>query len=203
MPKTIYEYIDDEVLQKNIMIAFRISRVKNLSLDSTFQHFSSKYKYVVVSLEGEQKTEHIHGVIANPSITTDEVRDYIRELYPDAKGNKCLYTKESMDKKQLLKYTLKEGQFLFSGFRKEFIENMVILSSVKENLNKKIQTNEEELLLGHITYKKFVTNHLEIIVQHNQNLYINHLKAYFFKMRLKSGDVSFVHFAENYFLDYL
>lgn len=198
-------YFEDQFFAKNSMCAFRLSCIDGLALDKTFHHLKDVFPILLCSAEGETRKFHIHGVVAMATSSSPEnfplyVRTKLKELYPMARGIKCIYVRLSKNKKQLLKYTLKEGQFQYQGFRKELIEKCYLLSSVKENLNKKIQDNEELLLTKKINYTRFVTTHLEIIVSHNQNLYVNHVKSYFNKMKLKSGEISYYAFAEENFL---
>lgn len=199
------QYLEKQFLSTHDMCAFRIACVDGLSLDNVFLGLKDEYPVLLVSSEGEEKKFHIHGVAAMPLLDsgddfTGTVRLSIKKVFPTAKGNKCLYVKKSKDKKQLLKYTLKEGTFKYQGFSKILIDKLFQLSCNKENLNKKIQDNEEDLLMHTISYSRFVVRHLEIIVSHNQNIYCNHVKSYFNKMRLKSGDISYRQFAEENFL---
>lgn len=211
-------YLEKEFLSRHIMYAIRISRVQELNLDRTFDYFKRMTtvpgkgpdpRYIpslLFSEEGLNGTHHIHGVVAFdnsriPEKPEEYLRNIIKEMYPDAKGNRCLYVKRSQEPKQLMKYTLKEGNYRYMGFRKSLINRMVLCSSKKENLKQKVRENEERLLSSEISYEKFVEEHLLIMVSHNQNIYINHVKSYFNKMQLKSGDISVRMFIEKYFLD--
>lgn len=191
------------------MIAFRISRVKDLSMDRIFADFKSNYPYVLLSSEGGEttdikgKTFHIHGVVCSPTAETITVREQLKALYPNAKGNRCLYTKESHNKKQLIKYTLKEGNFIYQGFLTEFISRMEICSNTKDDIKSKILELEENYLCREINFEDFAVAYVEVLINHNQNPRLSTLTPYFNKMQLKSGKLSTRSFlVNNNILDY-
>lgn len=185
--------------------ALRIKHVQSLELQRTLIFFSDKScKYVLVSMEEGKGTEgtHIHGLISGESSTTaQDVRNWIKELYPDAKGNKCLYVSLVKNVKQTTKYTLKEGKFLYKGFNQPFIRTMLACSNKKESIASKITQNEEDLLSNKIHYNQFVTNYLQIKVDHGQNIYNSHIKAYCTRFMLKSGTITYRQYADQFLLD--
>lgn len=197
---TAFDYIE---------VHFRIKHCPGIHLENTYKHFikNKTFKRVIVSLE-TSGGEHIHGQVSiSPSDITlrtlkENIRNYIKELYPTAKGNKCLYVKEISNTKQSIKYVLKEGNFLYYGFTQKYIQQLYKLSTNKENLKDKIVTNEENLLLGKITYPQFCIEYIQIKIDHNQRINKTHLQGYFNLYKLKSGETSVRQFWENNFLSY-
>lgn len=188
-------------LDVNKFFALRIKHVQSLELQRTLTFFSDKCKYVLVSMEegkGKEGT-HIHGLISGEFETTAQVvRTWIKELYPDAKGNKCLYVSLVKNVKQTSKYTLKEGKFLYKGFNQPYIRTMLACSNKKESIAAKIAQNEENLLSGAIFFETFVINYLIIKVEHGQNIYDSHIMAYCNRLRLKSGETSYEVYAQRF-----
>lgn len=186
--------MNDCVLSTLRLYAFRISKLSDLELDTTFNHMKSHYKWLVISQETNPSL-HLHGVIGINRPDTDKqekarIRSVIQSLYPKAVGNKHLYTANVLKKKQIFKYTLKEGNFVHQGFTNEFITDMFKTSTPKENLGDKVKQNEEQFLLGKITFQDFKENYVKIKVEHNQRLYPNHIRAYFNIFMLKSGNMT-------------
>ena len=130
------------VLSKTTFYSFRIKNVKHINLDNTFKFLNKKKKnkYLLLSLEDGQGPNgvHIHGMIGNNHITTQKVREYIKKMYPDAKGNKCLSVTIVKDVKQMSKYILKEGKYQYKGFDADFIRTMHKCSNKKEKIAEKI-----------------------------------------------------------------
>lgn len=202
------QHIQFELLKNHAMFAIRIAKVENLDMDNLFQRLP--YNYVLLSQEGKDTDNyHIHGVVLverhkerNDEYLKTQLRQNIKDLYPSAIGNKCLTVKEARSKKQLMKYTLKEGNYVYKGFDKTLIDKLFKLSNVKENLKVKITDNEERLLLNEIDYETFLINHIDILVSHGQSLYNNHIKAYANRFLIKSGNMSPSVYVQKYFLEY-
>lgn len=142
---------------------------------------------------------HLHGIIGqkkekeeneNDIAIKQLLRTRIQEIYPGAKGNKHLYTSKVTKKQSIFKYTLKEGNYKFQGLSKSFIKEQEKLSSTKEHLNEKVIQNEENLILGKISFLQFKIQYINIKVDHNQNLYRNHIKSYFLRFQFKSDRMS-------------
>lgn len=199
--------------------AFRVSNVENLSLAKTFEAFShSGYSKVIVSEETSNKgVIHHHGLLAwlpsdyeveinGKQVSTmpaerahETISGVIKRIYPDAKGNRCIYIRQSIDKKQLLKYTLKEGLFFQKGFTHNYISAALLLSTGKEGMKKAFEKNVERYLLGTIDLLTFMSNHIALKVKHQQPLYNNHLLAYFRSVAIRQGDISSVDYAQTFY----
>jgi len=186
--------------------AFRISRVSDLDLETTFVGFM-KPKPIPERLVISEETSsagilHHHGLIAWET-SPDKPRDYlnglIKEIYPDAKGNSCIYIRQSLDKNQLLKYTLKEGLFKVHGFSAKYIADALVLSSKKEDMKGSFDRNVDAYLLGTINFKKFMTKHIDLKVSHKQPLYTNHLLAYFRSVAMRKGDIKSEDYADVFY----
>lgn len=130
------------------------------------------------------------------------VREILKKTYPDATGNKCLYVRESLNKKQLLKYTLKEGLFLQKGFSERFVQAALKLSAVKGDIKTQFTANVDAYKLGQKTFLQFKVDHVNIKIEHNQPLYANHLKSYFMMIGMQKGDISVLEYVETTFEQY-
>lgn len=186
--------------------AFRISRVDNLSLHKTFQGFlDDEYEKIIVSEETSKAgVLHHHGLVAfvpttdNIGTPHERIVKIIKRVYPDAKGNKCIYVRQSINKTQLLKYTLKEGLYFTHGFTQDFVTSALLLSSSKEGMKKAFQTNLDRLLLDSQDFKTFMANHVDLKVKFNQPLYDNHLMAYFKGIAIRSGELTSIEYVERF-----
>lgn len=197
----------DEFFQYPCEYSIRIKHVDGLDLERTFKFFEDPvFSRVLLSLE-KSGGEHIHGhlsmdnIWATPKDAKDFITGFIKKIYPDAKGNKCLYVKEVLKKKRNIQYVLKEGTYLYRGFSQKFIETMDKCSLKKERLKEKILENEENLLSKRIDYHRFCINYIQIKVDHGQNLYNNHIKAYFNRFDIISGNTTAAEYYEIYFTD--
>lgn len=199
--QTTLNQLKCHVFMKQIFITFRVKHVEGLSKPLEF--FGDKiveefgYANIILGREDEGDDMHLHGLIALPKKTKqsvkeleNNVRDMIKKCYPDAKSNKCLQVKVAKSKTQATKYTLKEGDYFSSGFPKEIIEKFFLLSTQKTGIEKKIQMNEESYIIGACTFPEFAVRHLNIQVQHGQNIYAQHLKAYLTRFMLLNGYMS-------------
>lgn len=169
------------------VFAFRITLPEDvLSLEKTFDGFKEISPRLIVSEERSSKgVLHHHGLVTIPGLTKEGLRECIRTIYPDATGNKNIYTALAEKKKQLLKYTLKEGKFLQQGFSTEFIQAALTLSSSKEGMDTAFTNLYDSLFLGQITMSVYKREYIKLKIIHGQNLYGNHLQAYFTTVAFK------------------
>lgn len=194
-----------EALITDKCLAFRVSKVPGLCIESLWHYLEDDYDGLVISSE-KHPIQHLHGIVMINSRLVDmeeeqiNLRKKIKLCYPSAKGNKNLYTAKVRSIKQCFKYTLKEGDFKYKGFVKSYVEEMFLLSVPKDSLADKILENEENLLLKKIDFEQFKMNYIQIKVDHNQNLYVNHIRSYFYRFYVKSGAISTLEFL-NYYLD--
>lgn len=166
--------------------AIRIT-VDSLELRKTFAIFES-FPKVVVSEEGDGMNTRLHHHIILPTNkSSDEIKKLIRVAYPDAIGNKCIYVKPSRDKRSLMKYTLKEGNYLYKGFTDQFIKDSFKCSSSKTDLKKEIDLLEEKVILQKITMLQFIEAYIDLKVKYSQDLRDTNLKPYFKRIMIKSG----------------
>lgn len=176
--------------------AIRIT-VDDLDLEKTYKLFNHYDKFIV-SEEGDGLNTRLHHhIILVTTESSDQIKDKIREVYPDAKGNKCIYCKPSRDKRQLAKYTVKEGNYKYKGFSDKFIEEAFLVSNPKTNLSTEINELEEQYILHKIESQEFLEKYILIKTKHNQPLYSNHIKSYMMKMMIKAGRASAGAYAEG------
>lgn len=179
--------------------AVRIKHVKNLELDKTFNFFTKQdiYSVVLVAEEGEGYNLHQHLLLRGKSLCKNKIGLHIKEVYPDARGNKCFSISSARDVKQLLKYTLKEGEFLCKGIPNSVLEVAYKLSAPKTDLKKKLRDNEEDLILDKITLLQFTERYLQIKVDHTQPIYANHIQAYVTRLGMSTGKISINNYAQR------
>lgn len=176
--------------------AIRIT-VEELDLEKTFKLFSYAQKFIV-SEEGDGDNTRIHHhILLVTDETSDQIKVRIREVYPTAKGNKSIYTKPSRDKRQLAKYTVKEGNYKYKGFTEKYIQDTFKCSKAKTDLKKDIDKLEEDYILDKIGSLVFLEKYIELKVKHDQPLYTNHIKAYMMKMMIKSHHASSKAYADG------
>lgn len=208
VPKKILETVVDFHGAMNLFLfkddktecfAVRIKHVKQLELDRTFSHFNLKkhYSIVLVAEEGEGYNLHQHLMLRGKDLTKALVASHIKEIYPDCSGNKCFSVSTARDVKQLLKYTLKEGEYVCKGIPQSLLETAYMLSNPKTDLKKKLKDNEEELILGKISLKQFTEAYIQIKVDHTQPIYSNHIQAYVTRMGMATKAISISSYAQN------
>jgi hypothetical protein len=183
MSRTIDEHFN--VLE--VWWAIRLSSFDSLSIETT-KRMLEPYKYIV-SEEGDGITTKYHQhIILVYDTDTEGVRKLIKQTYPECQGNKCIYIKASKDKRQLAKYTLKEGLYCYKGFSKEYIEDAFKCSKPKTDLKKDMTENEDKFILGKIELLQFTKNYINLKVKHGQPLYMNHIEAYIRKMACQQDE---------------
>jgi len=180
--------------------ALRISKVVGLNLDKTYDFFATKGKYtvVVVSEEGSHSTKDYHQhCLLRGNLNKEDVVTDLKELYPDCKGNKCYSISEARDQKQLLKYTLKEGEYLSKGIPEKVLALAKKLSNPKTDLNKKIVDIYDLLLMGKITMREYSRRYIQIKIDHRQNIYPHHIAAHFRSVAMSCGEMEVNDFADS------
>lgn len=166
--------------------AIRIAHVEGLDLDKTLSGFQAYFSKIIISEETSNKgVIHHHGLLANEGTNKDQITKYIRAIYPDAKGNKCMYIRPADNKKQLLKYTVKEGKYRQVGFTNTFIDAALSCSSSKEQMQKEFTNLLEEFQLDQIDFNTYIKKYILLKAKHDQPLYTNHLIAFFRGIMLK------------------
>lgn len=176
--------IDECFNELEIWWAVRLSSFDKLSLETT-QQMLSPFKYII-SEEGDGITTKYHQhIILVCDLDTEGVRALVKKTYPDCQGNKCIYIKACRDKKQLAKYTLKEGNYVYKGFSKKYIDETFKCAKPKTDLKKDMTENEDNYILDKITDSQFVQRYIDLKVKHDQPLYMNHIEAYVRKMVCK------------------
>ncbi len=189
------------LLEKKDVWAVRLAKLPDLSLQTTYECIKQISESFIVSEEGSGDTLHQHIYMCG-DLTRSQITEAIKVTYPTCKGNKNIYCQPAKKKKQLLKYTIKEKCFLSTGFSSTFIQDLLKLSRPKTDLKDSFVKLEEQLLLGKITFAKYVTQYLDLKVKHDQNLYTSHLIAFFRKMAIRSGNYTTEVYAE-YFIEQL
>jgi len=168
----------------------RIAEVENLTLDYAKELLIGFVDYYIVSEEVSKKGKlHQHWVICAPGLSHEKITNYIKEWYPDAKGNKCIAIREARNPKQLIKYTLKDNNFIFKGFSKKFIDTSLKLSYSTSKMKDEFSKLNDRVKLKEITYDEYCTKYMEYKVKHEQPIYENHIIANYRRVAIALGEV--------------
>lgn len=176
--------------------AARISKVNDLDLQHTLDAFDDADQFIV-SEEGTGIRLHQHLLIADHTFDRQKVLETIKKAYPAAKGNKNLYVKKAENFGQLLKYTLKEGNYMSKGFTDLLLTDMEMLAMPKTEVKQKFIDLEDKLLLQQITFFEFMLRYVQLKVDHGQNIYNNHLIAYFRRFALRTETFSMKQYVQE------
>lgn len=122
-------------------------------------------------------------------IKTQRSLETLRKLVKSSiySGRNNYYLKPSTNSKQMLKYTLKDGNYVFKNIDEKWLETLRKCSN-KKGLDKfgiELQTLEENFLGNSITFTQFGRSFIKLKIDYGQNLYGNHIKAYLTKMKCK------------------
>lgn len=128
----------------------------------------------------------LHFHIIHCDINKDSVTDRIKQVWPDAKGNKCIYVKKAHSLRQALKYVVKDGDFIYEGLSKEFVEDLFQVSHQKIDIIAEIVKLEEQIILGEIEFIDFIDKYVELKASIGP-IYTQHLVAYFLGISLRTG----------------
>lgn len=191
--------LEMKFLENYSIIAGRVQLVNELDLDRTFNGLKSKYPLLVV---GEETSKagvlHHHVYAGSLTATVDGLKTDIKTIYPDAIGNTKIYTKMARDASQLIKYTVKEKHFLHQGFSDNFIRDITKLGKSKEGCKKEFSRLEDKLILKAIDMNHFMEEYIALKVKYEQNLYDNHIMAYFKRMSIKVGEMSAKEYSKKF-----
>lgn len=189
--------IETMMLNGATFVCARIAAVKDLELTKTEEGFKDYNHYIISEEIARNGKLHQHLLLSADEISETSVTKRIKEIYPDASGNKCLYVKLAKNTKQAMKYTVKEGNFRTKGFSSAYVEDMQKLSRSKEDMQKKFTKLEEQVLLKQITFRNFMKEYILLKVLHSQPLYDNHITAYFKRIGIQSGSMDIDEYVEK------
>lgn len=168
----------------------RLAMVENLTLENTKTLLTGFVSYYIVSEEISKTGKvHQHWVICEAGLTHEKITDMIKEWFPDAKGNKCLAVRIARNPKQLIKYTLKDNNFIFKGFSKKFIDTSLKLSYSTSKMKDEFSRLNDRVKLKEITYDEYCTKYMEYKVKHEQPIYENHIIANYRRVAIALGEV--------------
>lgn len=165
---------------------YHIRITKDVELEDIEKFVKENYPLAwsyIISKETLPRT-HFH-ICLKVEGKMEELREKIKKsIY----GGRCnYYFKPSKNVKQMLKYTLKDGDYVYKGIEEKEIE-LLKKTSNKKGLDKfgVDLTNLEEQYLGDkIRFKEFGIRFVKLKISYGQNLYSSHIKAYLQKMKFK------------------
>lgn len=148
------------------------------------QNYSTAWSYLISKETLPQTHFHI-------CLQIEGEMEKLREKIKVSKyGGRCkYYFKRADNVKQMLKYTLKDGDYVSKGIEPKYIE-LLKKTSVKKGLDKfgqQLQTLEEDFMSDKIRFEKFGEEFVKLKISYGQNLYSSHIKAYLQKMKFRKN----------------
>lgn len=190
--------LEQYFLEGKIPVTARISKIPELCLDSTCKMLKeAKIEQYIVAQEGSDTGEtkpHQHLLVYD--VQVDLLRDLIKKHYKIS-GNKFLSVSVARKKNQILKYTVKEGNYIYKGFTDDFMKTLERLSHPKTNMVDEFHKLEDLLLLNTISKSEYLLRYLKLKIKYKQPIYTNHLIAYFRSRLLTDNELE--EYAEDLF----
>lgn len=168
-----------------VLVCARLACCENLTLENTQEGLNSYSHYIISQEVSKSGKLHQHIIASKIAISEKSLTEDLKKIYPDAKGNKCIYVKKANNYKQAIKYTLKEGEYVSRGISTDYLDTAKQLSKSKENMQKEFTRLEEQVLLRQIPFPEFLKNYVELKLKYNQTFYLNHMRAYFIRVGLQ------------------
>lgn len=134
----------------------------------------------VFAFEDNTNKSNAHYHIVYLSLLKDTLVDYIKQLYPQFKGNKYFSQTPAKDIDLAIRYTLKDGEFEFEGFAENYIQEQLKLSYKKSgdgNLSKEIDNIRQMFLTDKIDIFKAVDMYVALLCKYNKTINRNHMKS--------------------------
>lgn len=128
---------------------------------------------------------HFHCCIQT-QLSEKELRALILKSSYGGRGQYQLTVAKNV--KQMKKYILKDGDYVYGNMNEKEIETLRKCSNKKglDNFGKELQLLEEKYLgTDNHMFSQFAFNFVKLKISYGQNLYGNHIKAYLNKMRCK------------------
>lgn len=163
---------------------------KGIKHKELFLYFMHEYDYVICADEVSRSgVPHVHCFLARSGLSKTDIREFIREGYPDLSGNKNLTITPCKDYEQLIKYTLKEGKYATQGFTDDFIKKMYKLSFKADDFKYQKKLLMDKVILGDICYCEYVDEYIEIHKTHLKPFNFGQWKSHFAMVAYKLGEV--------------
>lgn len=172
----------------------RVSMVQGIDwehIDKFLDVFSG-----IACIEVSEKNKlHMHAIVSVPFGAPD-VRQTIKNIWPEAMGNKCLYVRPSKDVIQSMKYVVKDGNIHYTWITKEFIDDLLVTSKKKIDIKKEIKELEDAMILGTISFEEFQVKYI-LLKASVGPLYSQHIIAYFRGLAIQYGHVDIYNYVSN------
>lgn len=192
-------------------IYFRVSKITKdqYNGDIVTKLFNDYPLYLVAYEEGRRgDNPHIQGVYANLKEKNDidlkEEKLKLKEMFKkDGIQNCFLYAQFTTDRKGAIKYNLKEGDFVYKGFTKKFIEDMLKCTTKKEKFKKKMEQLEEDVILKVISWNTYMIKYIKTLSEHGYEINDGRVKAKFNTMLIRAGYHTPTSYVEERYSEYL
>lgn len=175
----------------------RLAMIEGLSLDRTMKALVD-YKYIIVAEENTRSGKIHQHLLVSDKVHIDDIKKKLVDEYGPIKGNKQWAITNVKDKSpQIFKYIVKDGNFRYKGFSKTLMDAAVKCSSHKGDVKKEFADLEDAVKLGQISFDMFMERNIELRIKHDQNLYTQHIVAYFRKIAIKTGELKVSEYCRN------
>lgn len=138
----------------------------------------------IVSLE---KGPHYHALMEFASITSSgndgfgimEFRKEVNNLW--GTGNTVYSLVKAKNEKQLKKYCLKEGNYMFRGFSASFLKKLkkTTFLKKKEDFRESLTELEDQYIMEFINFEEFQDRYIELKLAYRYRLVDTQIKAYY------------------------
>lgn len=178
-------------------------RITTQSSMEQVKDFVERYtKTYLISHEDPEEHSHFHILMEYQNLDDkkhSKLRYDLKKSF--GKGNGVYSISTVRNKNQLMKYVLKDdGKICYKNIDAELIKTMKRCSNKKGKNNFVAELNvlEEKLISMEITSREFKKRFVLLKVTYGQNLYPNHIRAYFHKMMIKRDPEYINQFIEEF-----
>lgn len=187
---------------------FRVSKITKQAYNGdSIKKFLKESRLYLVGYEHGRKGDnpHIQGVVAyDEKKDLDTLKEEIKTFFEKANKKNCfLYAQDCNDRKSAIKYNLKEGDFVYKGFSKSFINDMIKCATKKEQFQKKMEKIEDQLILKEISWNKYMEEYIRIKTEHGFPLNNSQIKSKFNCMLVRAKIQTPDEYIREFFPEYL
>lgn len=151
--------------------------------------------YVIVCTEISKKgVVHNHLLLGeDESVDNTQLKEQIvkvlKEKYPENKGNKFYECTVAKDKDSLRKYVVKDGDYIYKGFTKSFMDDTFKVSYSKDKFKAQYKKLREDVLVKRISLSKYCEALIQLKADSEQGIYLNHIEAHVRAIGIKVGEI--------------
>lgn len=200
--------IDNYLENQYHWLYFRASKITREQYPANeLRKYLKEYPYYVVAYEEgkDGNNPHVQGLLGYSELKKEisDISNEIQELFKKPnKHNAHMFIQLVSDRKSAIKYTLKEGDFIYKGFSKRLIEDLKKCSYKKEKLKQSLIENEDKLITKKINFNEFQDRYVEIHKEFNKPLNRNRTQDKYNLMMLRAGILSPTQYNDKFHQEY-